>query len=246
MQCQDVDTSFSFAVAPAIIVPGTSPQSSAYVSNSDEILSVYYMSKDRDDTRIYWYKDDNLIQGMGDTTDPMNSWTEVNFQPIRRSDAGNYRVVIENTHSFIQSSMRLIEISLTVDVTIPPARPMWLNFNHISRMLTWTYHNITTDDSAQEQTVFVHYRNTILQTVLNGDVRQMKLAGLIPGESYAAQVAARNQDGLNTSHKIDFITLPGGESLCRVSSKGVRGQRNRPRCSTSPLSPNVSASPKLK
>ena len=175
------------------------------------------MSKNQSDTSIYWYKDEKEIQQSRpryNTTDSMNSWTDINFHPIRRSDAGRYHVVIENAHNFIHPNLRITNISLVVEVTILPARPTEVNFHHFSGKLTWTYHNVTTDETAQEQTVMVNYSNTTLalQRQLAGDDRQIDLSSLIPGENYIAQVIARNIDGTIASLQKSFLTLPGGKA----------------------------------
>ena len=206
---------YNYTVAPFIVEDGTSPQFSLHTSNSNEELTVQYVSKNANETMIDWYKNGRPIHRnipQYDSTDPINSWTQILFHPIRRSDAGAYRVVINNTNNFILPSMKFVDVTFVVNVSIFPVPPMQLNFDPVSRNLTWTYQNLTSDDVAQEQTLIVNFSNTMLalQLQLAAESRHANLAALIPGESYTAQVIARNQDGQGSSQHKPFTTLPEG------------------------------------
>ena len=196
------------AVPPAIIV--NPPTTSAFYTNDQQTLAVYFRSKNRNETHVAWYRDGqslqySIIRQINTTT----SLTEMTFDPIRRMHRGEYLVVVENSHGIIPTDQRRVEARFAVEVTILPARPTGLTIS--SSTLSWIIALENEDEEPDNQTITVRYRNGSLsrQSVVAGDVREQPLP-LIPGEWYSVQVLAQNQDGSATSQKHSFQTSPGG------------------------------------
>lgn len=203
------------AVPPRVINP---PEHMNFIRNSDVTLEVKYQSKNDNDTRISWYNNNTSVEDHR-LTKVNVSLTEsiyktvLSFSPIRRSDGGQYRVVIENTHSIIPHQLRTTVAHFRVVVSILPAIPTLTvaRTNSTSALLTWHFNNTTTDDLPDSQSVFVYYVNDSVATQisLSGGVREIQLS-LIPGIQYRAEVLAQNQDGNVTSERQTFMTRPGG------------------------------------
>lgn len=202
-------------VPPVITRP---PTTTYVVRNEPKIFTIYFRSKNINETHVSWYKDGNSLQNI--ITRPLgasNGITQMVFNPIRRSDRGEYLVVIENSHGIIPSSQRRVEANFSVLVSIAPAQPTELNVNSISdkaATVSWSVSLNNEDESASNQTVTVYYANHTVanQKVVGGGVRQQQLS-LIPGEMYYTKVRAQNQDGIAVSQNYTFQTLTGGEKV---------------------------------
>lgn len=190
-----------------------------YNRNERQELTVHFQSKSINDTLISWYKDNtslqDSVQGRQDILDPLGSQTRLSFEPIRRSDGGEFRVVIENSHRIIPTNQRMAEARFTVKVLILPSTPTQLNARGISDQaatLSWTLDSITSDESPDNQTITIHYaaNNTMAKQVAVPGERRDWLLHLVPGMNYRVRVVARNQDGIATSEQYQFQTLTGG------------------------------------
>lgn len=184
--------------------------------NENQSLTVNFESKMSNQTHISWYKNnislqDSIPERHDVRNESLNSQTALIFEPIRRSHRGQYRVVIENTHGIIPPDRRFVEAYFMVNVSIPPATPTNLSAEQFSTRLTWSLTNVTSDDSADNLTIKVSYKNGSLamNRQVNGDVRELQLS-LIPGQSYLVEISAQNQDGIAVSEEYAFQTLPGG------------------------------------
>jgi hypothetical protein len=137
------------------------------------------------------------------------------FNPIRRSDRGEYNVVIENNHDIIPNDQRRVEARFSVVVSIPPVKPTHLNVNALSdrsATLSWSISSNNNDESADNQTITVYYHTSGMvayKMVVGGEVRQVMLS-LIPGVRYTTTVATENVDGVTVSENRTFQTLTGG------------------------------------
>lgn len=200
-------------VPPTII---SHPNSTHIVRNEPKNFTIHFQSKNSDETSVSWYRNGRSLQNSITVLDAAgNGLTEMIFNPIRRSDSGEYLVVIENSHGIIPSNQRRVEAHFTVMVSILPAEPAELNVHGISdktATLSWSVTPNNNDESALNQTITVYYRNGTVayQRVVGGTVRQEQLV-LIPGEMYFTTVMARNQDGYTVSQNWPFQTLTGGK-----------------------------------
>lgn len=210
-------------VIPIFIVPPAitgHPPSTIFTRNERRNLTVYFRSKMSNETYISWYKDGNSLQAdMRSTTqlDSISSKTEMTFNPIRRSDGGEYNVVIENTHGIIPDNQRRTEVHFTVTVSILPARPTGLAVQRISdttASLSWSIAPSSADQAADSQIITMHYDNGSLaySTEVGGGVTEFDLS-LIPGKRYTTRVQTQNQDGSAVSEPFPFQALAGGERI---------------------------------
>lgn len=187
--------------------------SSNFNSNKQETFVVEYNSKESADTRVSWFKD-GIVLDRETTTQQSTSAgkTQITFDPIRRSDKGEYHVVIENIHRIIPINQSRAEGRFTVNVTILPANLTRLNAEDItnhSATLTWSASPNHEDELADNYTITVNYMNKSLVHVVGGEARHHPLT-LVPGEMHYVKVEANNQDG-SVSSQHSFPALPGGE-----------------------------------
>ena len=199
---------------PPIITLNPSATSTCFTTNEEQTLTIDFQSKSRNDTRISWYKDGDGLQNFSIRHD---NRTEMVFDPIGRSDRGEYRVVVENSHSIIPTNRRRAETHFTLCVTIQPATPVDLAVERItsdSATLTWSVTLNHEDQQADNQIIGVYYANgsVLSESVVGGDVRRQELT-IVPGERYYTQVLALNQDGNTTSISHPFQSMPGGKKL---------------------------------
>ena len=183
-------------------------------------MTIRFHSKTVTDTHISWYKDDVSIQDNipgrhDDLLGTQESTTQLTFDPISRSNEGEYRVIIENSHPIIPSELRSVEIVFTVRVSILPATPEALTTRNISdqtALLTWTVPSTTTDDYPDYQIIEITGTGVMSHQVAE-DIRTLQLE-LIPGQTYSVQVVTWNRDGNATSEPFNFQTLAGGKLMC--------------------------------
>ena len=98
------------------------PEDNYHLSgNQPVIFPVQFQSRFQTDTVIVWYKNEDTAvpQDLIQTSyeNDLSGRTQVQFQPLRRRDAGVYRVVIENTFQGIPVGLRQTEASFRVQVT---------------------------------------------------------------------------------------------------------------------------------
>jgi len=213
---------YKFAVPPTIISQPNSLQT--YHHNERQTFSIFFKSKSTNNTLISWYKDGRSLQdnrrGRKDIfNDRTRSLTQLTLDPIRRTDEGHYRVVIENNHPIIPADQRRVEVWFSIEVMIPPSRPL-VNVRSItnkSATVFWTFHNMSRDEAPDNLTITLHHANGTLATqlVLADETRAHNFS-LVPGQSYRVQVVAQNEDGVTRSEQYPFQTLPGGKIVCIV------------------------------
>ena len=200
------------------------PERLNFSTNTQQNFTVNFLSKNCNETVISWYKDsyalqDNAHRRYNCYNGSINSRTEVILNPIRRSDKGEYHLVIENTHNIIPTSNRTTEARFIVDVRILPTTPTGLYAHSItdrSVNLTWSLPNLIFDNTPDNLTVVVRYtyNNSMTQRIqLESGTREVQLS-LVPGMSYNAEVVAQNQDGTVVSQPFPFNTLNGGKIWC--------------------------------
>ena len=91
------------------------------LGNQAARFTVNFQSRFQSETVIVWYKNQNsavrkeLIRT--EYTDEPNAVTELYFSNLRRSDAGLYTVVIQNTFSQLSPELRRVQTSFRLDVT---------------------------------------------------------------------------------------------------------------------------------
>ena len=191
------------------------PYLSHFTANSNENLTVHFMSKYSSETRVTWYKNNQLLPNSAWVTsyEGINGQTSAHFQPIRRSDAGSYIAVITNTNPLINSTLNTLQATLQVTVSIKPEAPINLDYEQGSQRLTWSYPALTADGTVEQQLVIITHHNGIivLRHPMDDASRSMELPGLVPGTSYTATVTSFNQDGNKTSGVLRFQTAPSGE-----------------------------------
>lgn len=188
-----------------------------YTSNSDERVVVNFDSKFTNETRIQWYRNDVPISSRSWTYELINlthGQTTMNFRPIRRSDAGDYRVEITNNNNNIPLSMRTLQVRIAVLVSIEPSIPQSLSYDASSQHLSWEYSIQTEDLMPDQQLIRIRFtNNSLAQTyALDGNSRHVDLSALIPATEYTATVTGSNQDGHATSDLFTFSTVPAGNS----------------------------------
>lgn len=148
----------------------------------------------------------------------MSGTTNITFTSLRRSDKGQYRVVIENTHEIIPSHLRRTEANFTVDVSILPATPSRLTTTSetaTSATLSWSLNTTTSDEQADNQTITLHSVEDdliVMRQVVAGTSCQFELSSLIPLHHYRVNIVAVNQDGTARSDHHVFWTLAGRKS----------------------------------
>lgn len=191
-----------------------------FYSNTRQNLTVQFQSETINHTHISWYKDGTTIQD----SDPerhdqlirhQRSTTELIFNPIRRSNGGEYRVVMENSHEIIPSHLQTIDALFTVKVCIVPATPTGLSTRNVSDLratLRWSLQSEHGDDAAEDQIIRLYNGDDSeaeYEERVGGDVRELNLP-LIPAQQYRVQVVAYNQDGNTTSAAHEFRSRFGG------------------------------------
>ena len=115
-----VSFSLSSLVPPQIT---SRPSSTAYLTFPDNRvipISIGFQSKFRSNTTLIWYKDGSPIPTSRFQTTygtVPNAMTTLNFEPIRRSDNGVYRLVIENDCPALPQNQRQAEDSFQIHVS---------------------------------------------------------------------------------------------------------------------------------
>ena len=113
------DNYCSFPVPPAILIK---PNEYIHLLGNRPVrFPINFQSRFQSETVIVWYKNQNSAVHKEyirtEYTDEPNATTELNFANLRRSDAGLYTVVIQNTFSELSPDLRKVQTSFRLDVT---------------------------------------------------------------------------------------------------------------------------------
>ncbi|XP_064399608.1 contactin-6-like [Halichondria panicea] len=190
------------------------------LGNQAAQFTVNFQSRFQSETVIVWYKNQNsavrkeLIRT--EYTDEPNAVTELYFSNLRRSDAGLYTVVIQNTFSQLSPELRRVQTSFRLDVTVYPVAPSNIHFIDISSTqakVQWELTNENEDDRPDNITARLYYTNgtIVSQHIVNGTSTELVLY-LIPGTEYKLLMTSANIDGEVNSIERNFMSIDGPPS----------------------------------
>ncbi|XP_064399642.1 neural cell adhesion molecule L1.1-like isoform X2 [Halichondria panicea] len=201
-----------------VVVP---PRITAYsqspiqvIGGSTQSLRVSFVSRTMNSTTVSWTRlSGNMPSGaqvetvwLDDSTG--NATTSLNFNSLTRSDSGQYRVSITNSHEVVPVDQRTVSKMFELTVKVPPALPASLSaasINNTRYNITWTLTHTTPDQQASSLLINVSKPSpTIIQ--VPSSVSEVFVFEVEPGNDYTLSLTAANVDGSVSTDPVVFTT----------------------------------------